>query len=430
MPTDTDFLRNLTAGTFRVGIMGQGYVGLPLALAFSQRMTAIGFDIDEARIQELLGSRSGFGHIDDAQVARALRAHRYAPTNDADRLGTCDAVVVCVPTPLGPHREPDLSYVRSAATLLAPNLRRGVLVCLESTTYPGTTGGEFREILESISGLSAGEDFYLAYSPEREDPGNLEHTTASIPKVVGGLTPKCLERAMALYGRAVKTVIPVSSLEHAEMTKLYENIFRCVNIALVNELKTICDSLKLDIWEVIRAASSKPFGFMPFYPGPGLGGHCIPIDPFYLTWAARKEHVSTRFIDLAGEINSAMPAHVASRVANALNQHGKAVNGASILLVGIAYKPNVEDTRESPALDVERLLRQGGAHVESYDPRVYRYPENLTREDIEARDAIVILTDHDDVDYGAIAEHARLIIDTRDAMRRRDTQPRGMVVRA
>lgn len=438
MTTTETYDRFLTGGMFRVGIMGQGYVGLPLALAFARKITAVGFDVSGFRVAELLAGHSGLSHVPDDQVQKALRMHRYRPTADVEQLAKCHAVVICVPTPLGHHREPDLSYIRAAAEILAPQLRPGMLVVLESTSYPGTTEEVVAPILARSSWPGwetppvAGKDFFLAYSPEREDPGNGKYSTETIPKVVGGLTAECQRRAVLLYERAVRQVVPVSSLRVAEMSKLYENIFRCVNIALVNELKTVCEAMGLDIWEVIEAARTKPFGFMPFYPGPGLGGHCIPVDPFYLTWKAHEYGAPTRFIELAGEINGAMPERVVQKLREALGRRRKSLEGSLVLVVGVAYKPNVEDIRESPAIRIWHLLKAAGAQPIYHDPMVQAFfcieSVPLNRDTLKGADAVLIHTDHDGVDYQAIADHADLVVDTRNAMRRRNVSGPGCTI--
>src|SRR5580658_2518349 len=334
----------------KIAIVGLGYVGLPLSLQFARSDTyVLGLDIDQAKVTALLAGRSYIKHIESSAIAEAVKAGRFSASTDFGRVKEVDAVIICVPTPLNKNREPDISYILETGRSIAPHIPKGLLVVLESTTYPGTTEEDLLRVLEKGSGLKAGLDFHLAFSPEREDPGNPNCKMASIPKVIGGLTAACLERAKAVYGRAMKTLVPVSSCRVAEATKLTENIFRSVNIALVNELKVVYTAMGIDVWEVINAAKTKPFGFMPFYPGPGLGGHCIPIDPFYLTWKAREYVQNTRFIELAGEINSAMPEYVIHQVVAALNQRCKALNGSRVLVVGLAYKADVDDDRESPS---------------------------------------------------------------------------------
>ncbi len=410
-----------------VAIVGMGYVGLPLAVAtVDGGFHTTGFDVDEAKIETLDAGRSYLKHISHGTVAGLRDGGRFAVTADFDRLKAMDAIIICVPTPLTEDRRPDLSYVVSSTEAIAEHLRPGQLVILESTTYPGTTAEVMRPILEA-GGLKSGVDFYLAYSPEREDPGNPEHETKSIPKVVGGDGAEALALAVALYDRVVVSTVPVSSLDTAEAVKLTENIFRSVNIALVNELKLIYGKMGVDVWEVIEAAKSKPFGFMPFYPGPGLGGHCIPIDPFYLTWRARQFGQDTRFIELAGEINTAMPAHVVDVLADAL---GRTLVGAKILILGVAYKKNVADERESPAFTIMELLEERGAETAYYDPHVAEIPTTRDHMALAGRrsiawspdslgdfDAALIVTDHDDVDYAALVRESRMIVDTRNATR-------------
>ncbi|BDG07145.1 nucleotide sugar dehydrogenase [Anaeromyxobacter paludicola] len=411
-----------------VGVVGLGYVGLPLALTFAGKgLAALGVDVDPEKPRALAAGKSYIKHVPADAIAGAVRAGRLSATSDFAALRGCDAVVICVPTPLTPEREPDLSFVTRTGEAIAPHLRAGQLVVLESTTWPGTTDEVLRPILERGSGLEAGRDFFLAFSPERENPGSGVQTH-TIPKVVGGLTPRCLEAALALYGAAFERVVPVSSTRVAETTKLLENIFRSVNIALVNELKMLCDRMGMDVWEVIEAASTKPFGFMPFQPGPGLGGHCIPIDPFYLTWKARQFEFQTRFIELAGEINTAMPHYVVQRTMEALNDRGLALKGARILVLGIAYKRDVDDMRESPAIRLIELLQARGAQVVYHDPFVPRVPRMrhhsldmvsvpLTDEALAGSDAVLIATDHSEVDYARVVERSALVVDTRNACR-------------
>jgi UDP-N-acetyl-D-glucosamine dehydrogenase len=413
----------------RVAVVGLGYVGLPLAITFCQRgrMRTLGIDIDPEKVRAVEAGRSYIRHVDAAPIAEAVHEGLLSAAADFSCAASCDAIVICVPTPLTAQREPDLGFVAATAQALAPHLRLGQLVVLESTTYPGTTDEVLRPILEKGSGLTAGRDFHLAFSPEREDPGS-GIATHTVPKVVGGHTAACLESAMALYGRAFEKLVPVSSTRAAEMTKILENVFRCVNIALVNELKMLCDRMGMDVWEVIDAAATKPFGFMPFRPGPGLGGHCIPIDPFYLTWKARQYEFQTRFIELAGEVNTAMPHYVVLRTMEALNDRGLSVRGARILVLGIAYKKDVDDMRESPAVRIIELLQIRGAEVVYHDPYVPRVPKMrqhhldmvsvpLTVEALDGADAVLIATDHSRIDYSWVADKARLVIDTRNACR-------------
>lgn len=424
-----------------VGIIGLGYVGLPLAHTLHRGGTKIlGFDIDPAKIVALKEGRNYLQHLGDEMVASLSKSDRFSATTDMGRLGECDVVIVCVPTPLGRHQEPDLTYVINSGIAIGKTLRAGQLVVLESTTYPGTTRDDFAPAMMAAakaagraSGLKLGENVFVAFSPEREDPGRKSHTTGNTPKLVGGMDPRSTELAALVYERGVETVVRVSSAEVAEAAKLLENIFRAVNIAMVNEMKVVLTAMGIDVWEVVRAASTKPFGFMPFYPGPGLGGHCIPIDPFYLTWKAREFGRPTRFIELAGEINTSMPHYVVDRVAEALNNRGQAVKGSRILVIGLAYKANVDDTRESPSFELIELLRDRGAAVEYHDPHVpeaYQVRKHdlrmrsvpLTRENIEGFSAVLISTAHQAVDYGVLAANARLVVDTRDAMRAFRTQ--------
>ncbi len=413
----------------RIGVVGLGYVGLPLLRVLAERgFSALGFDIDQAKVDVLNTGGSYIKHIDAADIARLRQQHRLAATADFSRLSEVDAIVLCVPTPLTRQREPDLAYIVGTTEAIAPKLRRGQLVVLESTTYPGTTRDVMRPILQS-SGLVSGRDFFLAYSPEREDPGNEAFGTANIPKVVGGDGPDALRLACALYDQIVERTIPVTSLEAAEAVKLTENIFRSVNIALVNELKIVYEAMDIDIWEIIEAAKTKPFGYMPFYPGPGLGGHCIPIDPFYLTWKAREFDRPTRFIELAGEINTAMPRWVVEKAVSALSERrGRALRGANVLVIGVAYKKNVDDLRESPALKIIELLESRGALVSLHDPYFPEIPPTrehaaltgrrsvpLTQRVLAEIDVSIICTDHDAIDFRFLVEAARLIVDTRNA---------------
>lgn len=420
-------LAKVRDGTIRVGVIGLGYVGLPLARAFiNEGIRVLGFDVDPAKIARLSRGESYIGHIASETIAE-MRRRGFEATDRFERLDEPDAIIICVPTPLTDAREPDLTYVVRSAEAVAARLRPGQLVVLESTTYPGTTRRIVLPILEA-GGLRAGVDFFLAYSPEREDPGNPSFSAPTIPKVVGGLEPRSLELAAALYGRVVVQVVPVSSPEVAEACKILENTYRAVNIALVNELKVLYDRMGINVWEVIEAARSKPFGFQAFYPGPGLGGHCIPIDPFYLTWVARQHGLTTRFIELAGEINTAMPSYVVSRVADALNDRGKPVKGSKITLLGMAYKKDVDDPRESPGFELMELLLQKGAVVQYNDPHIpvlppmRHYPnlrmasQELTPEYLRDQDCVVVVTDHSAYDWTWIAEHAPLIVDTRNAL--------------
>jgi UDP-N-acetyl-D-glucosamine dehydrogenase len=408
-----------------------------LSLQFARSgVTVLGLDVDAAKVDALHQGMSYIKHIPSEAVREMVRAGTFSATSDFSRIQEVNAVIICVPTPLNKNREPDISYIIDTGRSIARYLRKGMLVVLESTTYPGTTDEDLREVLEIGSGLEAGRDFNLAFSPEREDPGNPDSKVALIPKVVGGYTPACLEKAVALYSQAVKTVVPVSSCRAAEATKLLENTFRSVNIALVNELKMVYSAMGIDVWEVINAAKTKPFGFMPFYPGPGLGGHCIPIDPFYLTWKAREFGQNTRFIELAGEINTAMPAHVVHRVADALNDRRKAIKGSSILVLGLAYKPNVDDQRESPSYVLMEMLKERGASVAYYDPYVpvikptrehaqWAGTKSVAwnKETITAFDAVLLATNHACINYQELANWTECIVDTRNAMAAVPTLP-------
>lgn len=410
-----------------IGVVGMGYVGQPLALRFaSLGYRVIGFDIDAKKVALLNCGKSDIEHIGNEAIATANKSGMTC-TTEFERVGEADALIICVPTPLNKYREPDLSFVVSTIESITPFLRKGHIVSLESTTYPGTTEEELLPRI-SRSGLAVGRDVFLVYSPEREDPGNLNFTTSSIPKVVGGHTSACLEVGKALYEQAIDRIVPVSSTRTAEMTKLLENIHRAVNIGLVNEMKIVADRMGIDIFEVIDAAATKPFGFTPYYPGPGLGGHCIPIDPFYLTWKAREYGLHTRFIELAGEINRAMPEYVFGKLAKALNDRRKALNGARVLVLGIAYKKNVDDMRESPSVEIMELLRAAGAEVSYSDPHVPVFPKMrmhsfdlksvaLTPESLAGFDAVVLATDHAKFDFDMILRHAPLIVDSRGVYR-------------
>jgi UDP-N-acetyl-D-glucosamine dehydrogenase len=424
----------------KIGIIGCGYVGLPLALRFAdvgQRVT--GFDTDEKKISKLNAGQSYIQHISAEKIKQHVQGKRFDATTDFTRLREMDAVLICVPTPLDERREPDLSYVEKTAQSIAPNLQRNQLIVLESTTYPGTTeelvlpilekGGLKCPLARDAGSENVATDFYLAFSPEREDPGNKQYGLAQIPKVVGGINPASGRAAVALYAQIVSKVVPVSSTRAAEMVKLLENIFRCVNIALVNELKQLSLRMDLDIWEVIDSAATKPFGFMPFYPGPGLGGHCIPVDPYYLSWKAREYDFATRFIELAGEINTAMPYNVVDALVSALNSHEKSVKGSKILLLGVAYKKDVDDLRESPSLKLLELLSARGAELDYNDPyfpalfkmRHYDYSNmksvELSPERLASYDCVLIATDHTSYDYEAIVRNSKLVVDTRNATR-------------
>jgi UDP-N-acetyl-D-glucosamine dehydrogenase len=428
-PLAEQLARRLQERTARVAVVGLGYVGLPLAETFAWGgFPVIGFDIDVAKVEKLRNGESYIGHICSERIAELNGSGRFDPTDDPARFVESDAIVICVPTPLGEAREPDLSFIENTGRTLMPHLRQGQLVVLESSTYPGTTEEVLLPILEE-SGLKAGEDFFLAYSPEREDPGNHDFSTRNIPKVVGGLDESSRRLAVLLYEPIVDGVVPVSTIRVAEACKILENTYRAVNIALVNELKGVFTAMGIDVWEVIEAAKTKPFGFQPFYPGPGLGGHCIPVDPFYLTWAARRHGLNTRFIELAGEVNTAMPQFVVDRVAEALNDEGKAVRGSKVCVLGVAYKKDVDDPRESPAFPIMEALLARGARVSYHDPHLPRLPRMrqhklemssvpLTREMLAGQDCVLIVTDHTRVDYDLVVEHARLVVDTRNATAR------------
>ncbi len=425
------------SGDNTIAVIGLGYVGLPLALRFARAgCRVVGLDIDLAKVQKLKQGQSYIKHIPADAIRAALRSGRFAPSNDFSQIANVQAVLICVPTPLTKHREPDLSYVLNTGQTIAKHLKRGQLVVLESTTYPGTTDTELRNVLETGSGLKAGADFNLAFSPEREDPGNTAVDPSAVPKLVGGFTVACTTRTCAVYRCAFKTVVPVSSCRVAEAAKLLENIFRSVNIALVNELKLVYEAMGIDIWEVIEAAKTKPFGFMPFYPGPGLGGHCIPIDPFYLTWKAREVGKDTKFIELAGQINTSMPEHVLQKIIQALNANEKPLKGSKVLVLGLAYKPNVDDDRESPAYELMDLLKGRGAEVAYYDPHIpvirptREHPHwagarsvPWDRRTISQFDAVVIVTHHKAVNYRQLAQWAKCIVDTRNAMAGVKTRP-------
>ncbi|HUP65373.1 MAG TPA: nucleotide sugar dehydrogenase [Thermoanaerobaculia bacterium] len=442
----------IDAKTAVVGIIGQGYVGLPLSLVVAEKgFSTLGFDVDAQKIAALNAGESFIHYVRGERITAARKANKYEATLDFSRLGECDVVLICVPTPLTPQREPDLRYVRVATEQIRDSLRSGQLVVLESTTYPGTTDELVKSILEGETGrdgeeapkLVCGEDFFLAFSPEREDPGRENFTTATIPKVVGGVDPLSGDLADLFYSAVISKTVRVSSARAAEASKLTENIFRAVNIALANELKMIYDRLGIDVWEVLDAAETKPFGFMRFNPGPGWGGHCIPLDPFYLTWKAREAGSTTRFIELAGEINVQMSDHVVERIMMALNERAKPVHGSRILILGLAYKKNIADPRESPAFEILDKLLDLGASVNYHDPHIpvapsmRRHPEfaglesmELTKENVKSQDAVVIITDHDAVDYGMLADHAQLIVDTRGVMRKMRDRVNGRLVQA
>ncbi len=431
-----ELLKKIENKTAVIGIIGLGYVGLPLGLEFAEKdYFVLGFDIDKNKIPVLNNGKSYIKHIKNERISRAVNNKKFSATSDFSRLPEVDAIIICVPTPLDEHREPDISFIEDSGKIVAKYLRKGQLVALESSTYPGTTeevllplfkNAEFTQNLQEAKKLEVGQDFYLAFSPEREDPNNPEFTTATIPKVVGGVTDNCSKIANALYGAVIIKTVPVSSTRAAEATKLLENIYRSINIALVNELKMVFDRMGIDVWEVIEAASTKPFGFKAFYPGPGLGGHCIPIDPFYLTWKAREFEINTKFIELAGEINTFQPYYVVEKTMEFLNEKRKTLNGSKVLILGAAYKKNVDDMRESPSLKLIEILREKGAEVDYSDtyipilPKTRKYDYDmesvlLTKENIERYDVLLLSTDHDDFDYEFIAKHANLIVDTRNA---------------
>lgn len=411
----------------RIAVIGLGYVGLPLAIRFTEeRFPVMGLDVDEDKVSTLKGGKSYIAHISSVKIGEALAAG-FEVTADMAAVATADVIILCLPTPLGPHREPDLSFVLRTLDTVIPHLRPGQLISLESTTYPGTTDEKLKPRIED-RGFVVGEDIFLVYSPEREDPANPDFSTRTIPKICGGITPHCAELGRLLYESIVDQVVPVSSTRAGEMTKLLENIHRAVNIGLVNEMKIIADRMGIDLFEVIEAAATKPFGFVPYYPGPGLGGHCIPIDPFYLTWKAREFGLHTRFIELAGEINSSMPEYVLSKIADGLNEQGKPIRGSRILVLGIAYKKNVDDMRESPSVAIMELLRDKGGEVAYSDPHVPRFPKlrahqfelssvPLSADTLADYDAVLLATNHDGFDYELIRDNARLIIDTRGVYR-------------
>jgi UDP-N-acetyl-D-glucosamine dehydrogenase len=407
-------------------VVGMGYVGLPLGMAFAEAgFPVTGLDVDTRKVDSIGKGESYIKHIPSAPLAELTSKGKLKATTDFAKARELDCIIICVPTPLTASREPDMSYIIKTGEALSPYVRPGQLFILESTTYPGTTDEVLKPLLEK-SGLKAGVDFYLAFSPEREDPGNKHFNTKTIPKIVGGHTPACLEVAQALYASALKETVAVSSTRVAELSKLLENIFRCVNIAMVNEMKMLCDRMNIDVWEVIQAAGTKPFGFMPFYPGPGLGGHCIPIDPFYLTWKAREYEFHTKFIELAGEVNTQMPYYVVSRTMEALNKNKRTLNGAKVLCLGAAYKKDIDDMRESPSLRIISLLKEKGAEVAYHDPYVPRIEEGhgfhysmqsvpLHPETLGQYDAVVILTDHSCIDYNMVVKQSQVVVDTRNA---------------
>jgi UDP-N-acetyl-D-glucosamine dehydrogenase len=417
----------------KIGIIGMGYVGIPLGLKFAGTgFSVTGFDKDSARVKEINSGKQVIKHIPAKSMNEFVKKNNGSSTTEFSEIRDMDCLIICVPTPLDEHEQPDMSYIESASKEIGKNLRKGQLIVLESTTYPGTTREIVKPILEK-SKLEAGKDFFLAYSPEREDPGNKEFSISVIPKVMGGLTDNCLRLTSNLYKNIVSETVEVSSLETAEATKLMENIFRAVNIAMVNELKLIFSRMGINIWEVIDAAKTKPFGFMPFYPGPGMGGHCIPIDPFYLSWKAKEYNTEAKFIELAGEINRKMTEHIVHRIGRSLNDDKKSIRGSKILIVGVAYKKDIDDMRESPALRIMDLLKHKGAKITYHDPNVKNVGPlkslDLTQNTINEQDAIVIITDHTNIDYKSLGKHAKLIVDSRNIMAT-VKNPKARVIRA
>ena len=414
---------------FKVGVIGLGYVGLPLAIEFADKdVSTIGFDLDESKVNNIIKNKKSYiRHIPSDRIKEVVDRKKLIATNDFSKLKDVDVIIICVPTPLGKNHEPDMSFVKNTAQVISKYLRKDQLVSLESTTYPGTTDELLLGILNK-SGLKVGKDFYLCFSPEREDPNNPNYVTATIPKVIGGITKNCLEIGMLVYSKVIKELVPVSSTRAAEATKLLENIFRSINIALVNEMKTVLDTMDIDIWEVIEAASTKPFGFTPFYPGPGLGGHCIPIDPFYLTWKAKEFEIPTKFIELAGEINTFMPHYVIEKIMHALNENKVCLNGSRVLILGLAYKKDVDDIRESPSLKLIELLQENAATVDYSDEYVKEIPElrkykfnkrsvKLNEKNLSKYDLVLLATDHSYFDYEFIQKHSKIIVDTRNAFK-------------
>ena len=441
MAVKNDLIAKIQAHEARVGIVGLGYVGLPLVLRFAEEhFPVLGFDVDPAKVLKLQAGESYIRHIPAKRLRVLIKEKRFEPTTDFQRLAEADCIIICVPTPLTPKKDPDLQYIEKTTDAISRTLRRGQLVCLESTTYPGTTEEILLERFRA-TGLQAGSDYFLIFSPEREDPGNPKYSTRTIPKVVGGITPDCLEVGTTLYGQVIDRVVPVSSTRAAELVKLLENIYRCVNIALVNELKLLGDRMNIDVWEVIDAASTKPFGFTPFYPGPGLGGHCIPIDPFYLSWKAKEYDFSTRFIQLAGEVNTSIPHYVVERIGKALNDRSRSIRDSKILILGVAYKKDVDDVRESPALEIMEILQAKGALLSYSDPyiprlhkmRAYDFSHMsslpLNEDVLKSQDLVLITTDHSSIDYQWVVDHASTIVDTRNATRH-VTRGREKIVKA
>src|SRR5438105_10774209 len=441
MSVKDELIQKIQAHKARVGVVGLGYVGLPLVLRFGEEhFPVIGFDVDPVKVRKLKAGESYIRNIPATRLQALLKEQQFEATSDFGRLAEADCIIICVPTPLTEKKDPDLQYIESTADAISKTLRKGQLISLESTTYPGTTEEILLERFRA-KGLEAGKDYFLVFSPEREDPGNPKFSTRTIPKVVGGFTPDCLEAGRTLYGQVIDRVVTVPSTRAAELVKLLENIYRSVNIALVNELKLLTDRMGIDIWEVIDAASTKPFGYTPFYPGPGLGGHCIPIDPFYLSWKAKEYDFATRFIQLAGEINTSIPRYVVEKVSAALNDRSKAIRGAKILILGVAYKKDVDDVRESPALEIMELLQEKGAvlsYSDPYIPRLHKMRHydfshmasvQLTEDVLKTSDVALITTDHGSFDYQWIVDHALLVIDTRNATRA-VTRGRNKIIRA
>ena len=429
---ENELIDKINSKKAKIGIIGMGYVGVPLGIEFANNsFEVIGFDTDDEKVEKINLGKQIMKHISQESMGKFIKKGSKATTN-FDKLKNVDCAIMCVPTPLDIYEQPDMSYVKKATTSISKNLKKGQLIILESTTYPGTTKEIIKPILEK-SGLSAGKDFFLAYSPEREDPGNKDFSVARIPKVIGGLTPACLNVANELYSNIIEKTVKVSSPETAEATKLMENIFRAVNIAMVNEMKLILERMNINIWEVIEAADSKPFGFMPFYPGPGMGGHCIPIDPFYLAWKAKEYNTEAKFIELAGEINRKMTENVAHRIGKALNDHSKSVRKSNILILGVAYKKDIDDMRESPSLKIINLLKFKGAKISYHDPYIKNAEEleyvELNKENLERADAVLIATDHSNVDYEMVGKHAKIVIDTRNVMAK-VKNPKAHVLRA
>ncbi len=441
MAVKNDLIAKIQAHEARVGIVGLGYVGLPLVLRFGEEhFPVLGFDVDPVKVRKLQAGESYIRHIPAERLRVLIKEKQFEPTTDFQRLAEADCIIICVPTPLTPKKDPDLQYIENTTDAISRTLRKGQLVCLESTTYPGTTEEILLERFRS-TGLEAGSDYFLIFSPEREDPGNPKFSTRTIPKVVGGITPDCLEVGTTLYGQVIDRVVPVSSTRAAELVKLLENIYRSVNIALVNELKLLGDRMNIDVWEVIDAASTKPFGFTPFYPGPGLGGHCIPIDPFYLSWKAKEYDFSTRFIQLAGEVNTSIPHYVVERIGKVLNDRARSIRDSKILILGVAYKKDVDDVRESPALEIMEILQAKGAVLSYSDPyiprlhkmRAYDFSHMsslpLNEDVLKSQDLVLITTDHSSIDYQWVVDHASSIVDTRNATRR-VTRGREKIVKA